>query len=102
MEVKTIKINSREDLEKVLKEEHLPDELKKLISASFKKFEKVKEDKKRDKFLNALNRYRKNVNKVFSKNPSDFSEEQIRLHTKALNKCSEILEHLNKEVNQYE
>lgn len=102
IKTKTIEIKSKEDLEKVLKEENIPDEVKMLISASFENFEKRKEEKKKDKFLNALNRYRKNVNNVFSKNPSDFSEEQLRMHTKALNKCSEILEQLSKEVKKHE
>lgn len=104
MEIKTkiIEIKSKEDLEKVLKEGNIPDEVKMLISASFKKVENRIEDKKKAKFLNALNRYRKIVDIIFSQKPSEFSEEQIKLHTKALNKCSQILEQLNKEVKQYE
>ena len=102
IKTKTIEIKSKEDLEKFLKEENIPDEVKELISASFEKFEEGIEDKVRNKFLNSLKRYEKNADKVFGKNPSDFNEEQIRLHTKALNKCSEILEHLNKEVKKYE
>lgn len=102
MEVKTIEIKSKEDFEEFLKDRKIPDEVKMLISASFEKTEEDNEDKVRNKFLNAVKRYEKNVDKVFNKNPSNFNEEQIRLHTKALNKCSEILEQLNKEVKQYE
>lgn len=102
VKTKTIEIKSKEDLEKVLKEENIPDEVKMLISASFENFEKRKEEKKKDKFLNALLRFKKIYEITFGKEPSEFNEIQKRLYTKALNKSSEILEHLNKEVNQYE
>ena len=90
---------NEKDFEEFMKRKDIPQEIKSNIEKALKDL-LLKEAA--EKLHTATERFDKNYEKIFEKRPSKFNDTQMQLYTKALNKCSQILENLDKEMRIYE
>lgn len=98
--MKVIEIENEKDIEEFMKREDIPQEIKNDIEKELKNL--LLHGRVAKKLYTATERLDKCYKKTFEKRPSKFNDTQMRLYTKALNKCSQILERLDKEMKIYE
>ena len=99
MEIIKMQIKNKKDFEELMKREDIPEDVKTDIEKIAKK---VFLNKEAEKLYTATERFEKIYTKTFERTPSKFNEKQMLLYRKAFNKCSEVLEKLNKEMEAHE